>query len=267
MFRLTSCLAVLVVLIGSGEVNADMGGPIVITEIGIDALDYLEIGNVSGQTVDTSDWFVTLNWGQVGDITDARGKWYLPPSMEPLGWNDPWPCLHDRDGFDEWPWLAETYYGGPIFWRTQGPGWAMIVDDEGEIADFVVWRYSPDDVASLDQIHLTNFDGTEEILTFDQSAWSGPSVPLESESANVDRFMVRNPPVWDNGDLLGSADHDDASDWFYWSDPDWGFAAWASPGEMNDWPFQIPFVPEPSTLVLLFMGTIGLLAYGWRRRR
>lgn len=32
-------------------------------------------------------------------------------------------------------------------------------------------------------------------------------------------------------------------------------------------PSDITATPEPSTLVLLAVSTIGLLAYGWRRRR
>jgi len=49
------------------------------------------------------------------------------------------------------------------------------------------------------------------------------------------------------------------------------------PTEWNDWgpgkgdfhPIQgiIELVPEPSTLLLLCMGVVGLLAYAWRRRR
>ncbi|MCP3885722.1 MAG: PEP-CTERM sorting domain-containing protein, partial [Propionibacteriaceae bacterium] len=38
-------------------------------------------------------------------------------------------------------------------------------------------------------------------------------------------------------------------------------------GENSDVGFRVAAIPEPSSITLLVCGALGLLVYGWRRRR
>ncbi|KKL06942.1 hypothetical protein LCGC14_2590980, partial [marine sediment metagenome] len=111
------------------------GGPtILITEIGNGITDYLEIQNVSDHEVDTAGWHIVANKGTSGNINQYHTPLQLSGTMDPgevLYWTDD----------DE-----EHYFGEGIVWTTGGRGWAMILDGEGNVVDFAVWRYQAADI-------------------------------------------------------------------------------------------------------------------------
>ena len=110
---------------------------VLITEAATGNPDYVEIQNVSEYPADTTGWVVAVN--------DARGVnlvhstvWELPDSIaagEVL--------YRDDVGTDP------EHWGDGIYWTTPGPGWVMILDNQGNIADFVAWGYSGSDSNGL----------------------------------------------------------------------------------------------------------------------
>jgi len=143
----------------------EMGGvatSVAITEVGTGEPDLVEIQNLRASTVDTSGWVVALN-----NADDAAGAadinlvhetlWHLPPSMDTgeLLWRN------DQEGH-------ANYFGENLSWLGNGPGWAMIVDDEGRVADFVVWGYAPEQIESLSVI-------VGGFIVTANDVWQGPS--------------------------------------------------------------------------------------------
>ena len=112
--------------------------PLVITEVGLDSTDFIEIQNTSTQTVDTSGWVVAVS----DDYTDP-GKanatvWELPDSIAPGE------ILYRTDNATD-----ENYFGANILFNANNRGWAMIVDDLGAVVDFVPWRWPASAVAEM----------------------------------------------------------------------------------------------------------------------
>jgi hypothetical protein len=234
MKRSPVCLSLVVVLLGVGQANGNMRGPVVITEAAnCCCTDYVEIQNVSASTVDTTGWVVAVNDANDENLAHTT-LWELPDLIDP---NE----LLYRDDVGDDP----EHWGDGIYWPTTGPGWVMMLDDLGEIADFVVWGYSEAEIASID-LDIGGFTG---ITVGD--AWSGSSAPAHGAPVNsLQRF--------------GNADHDDASDW-----------AWIEPQSVDtelDQGFQnqgltTPFVPEPSTILLSSTAALALAGYNRRRAR
>jgi len=160
---------------------------VLITELGTADPDYIEIQNVAARSVDTSGWAVAANIGTRGDVNSVHTfEWELPALM-PGG-----QILYRTDD----PADGADYWGEEIMWRTAGYGWVMIVDDVGNIADFIAWGYSAAHLSELD----TTVNGHQVTLG---DAFLGEPPPPGSAALSLQRH--------------GVADHDDASDWSFTS--------------------------------------------------
>ena len=202
---------------------------VVITEIVTSSPRMVEIQNVSENPVDTSGWLVAVNDSTNFQINDVFPTyWDLTGSIAPLGIN----YRHNDPAGD-----PEHYWEGNFLRWTQGPGWVLVMDDLGSVVDFVVWGYPDDAVQGFD----VEIDGHP--VTID-GIWLGSRLAAFGNSTNS---LQRT----------GDADHDSAADW--------AFVEPRSMGAQNP-NLTTPFIPEPSTLGLLTIGAVGLLAYGWRRR-
>ncbi|HYW80738.1 MAG TPA: CotH kinase family protein, partial [Thermoguttaceae bacterium] len=159
---------------------------ILITEANTSATDYVEIQNVSDQTVVTDGWAVVLNKGTTLNINQYHTVlWYLPESMAPGE------ILHKDDNSS-----GEYYIGEGIGWSTGGRGWAMILDGDSAIADLAVWSYPATDIAGMAPVI-----GGSPVRG--ASAWTGAGV-----ATNYQSTLVR----------IGTADHDQASDFVFVSE-------------------------------------------------
>jgi len=186
------------------------GAPVLITEAKTGA-DSVEIQNVSDTAVNTAGWFVVANNGRkvsaLGNIPDVNAfhetVWELPNSM---------PSEKILYRHDQQPAPGETdpqYWGENIIWSTRGNGWLMLVDAEGNVADFVVWGYSTEEIASL-QIEVVRGQDTFQLSP--AGAWSGEAVPNGDDVENSGTSL-------NSVQRIGFSDHDNVSDWAF-IDPD-----------------------------------------------
>ncbi len=173
--------------------------PVLITEAGNGDPDFVEIQNVAGHAVNTSGWFVVVNDASLSEINDFHQTlWRLDPSM-----------LVDQVLYrNDAPLPNPNAWGENIAWSVRGPGWVMLVDDSGNLADFVVWDYSEAEIDSL-SINVGGFD-----ITVGQSWNSSAAAPNNSSRKSLQR--------------RGNGDHNDASDWTFiepdsMGDPNLGF--------------------------------------------
>ncbi len=161
------------------------GSPLLITEAGTGTTDYIEIQNVAGRPIDTSGWVVAVNDALSGnDINDVNSKLWALPSTIPTD-----ETLFRQDVNDG----MNPFWQGNIAWSTGVKGWGMIVDDKGSVVDFVVWGYTPVEIAGM----ATTVNGFN--VTAD-GAWSG-----EIDLGEVGSTFLRG----------GDTDHNDASDWTF----------------------------------------------------
>jgi len=168
---------------------------LLITEAGTEDPDFVEIQNVSNRVVGASGCVVAVNNSRAYNVNHVNdGLWSLPPLIAPGE------TLYRTDKPDD------NYWGFDIFWRTTGAGWVMIVDDEGNVADFVAWGYLDEHLAELD-VTINGHRITSENL------WEGPPVAAGGAPSNS---LQRG----------GTADHN--------TNADWTFIAPQSIGQRND---------------------------------
>jgi len=200
-----------------GWVGTDPPKPIQITEAGT-VFDFVEIQNVSADMVDTTGWVVAINnsLGREPDINKMHSTlWPLPDSMTPgevlYRHDDP-----EEDPDD--PAYHDDYWGEVIPWKTAGPGWVAMLDDDGNVVDFVIWEYSAEEMATF-SVNVNGFDVSIA------DAWIGESVPSEGER---DHSLQRR----------GDSDSNNLNDW--------GFATPITMAEANA-ELSTPFPSGPST--------------------
>ncbi|KPK47159.1 MAG: hypothetical protein AMK72_08805, partial [Planctomycetes bacterium SM23_25] len=134
---------------------------VVVTEVSTGDTKFVEIQNVIDQPVNTTGWSVLVNDASLGDINDVAGPaWNLPASVA-VG-----QVLYQTDD------PGDHYWGSPIPWDAEGPGWVMILDSGGSVMDFVAWGYAAAEIASL-SVDYGPFSG---ITVGDQWAGDGAGV-------------------------------------------------------------------------------------------
>ena len=143
--------------------------PVIITEINLNSPDFVEIQNVSYQVVDTSGWVVAVS-SQYNDINAVNTTlWELPPTVEAGQ------VLYRTDTSDE------NYWGGNILWAMNNTGWAMIVDDTGNVMDFIAWGWAAADVSNMSPVI------------------NGQTITMTEPATIDDQFM--QPVAYSQGDI------------------------------------------------------------------
>ncbi|MGB2820196.1 MAG: CotH kinase family protein, partial [Phycisphaerae bacterium] len=143
------------------------GASVLITEISTGQTRFVEIENVSDGAIDTTGWSVLVNSASGGINAVNSVAWSLPASIASGG------VLYQSDD------VADHYWGATIDWGAAGPGWAMVIDDGGSVADFLAWGYAAGEIASLD----ISYGGFAHITVGDQ--WSGNGAPVGTADTEV----------------------------------------------------------------------------------
>ena len=112
---------------------AQAGGsasPIAITEVGLGGTDYIELQNMSSSTFDATGWYVVLS-DNYSTLNSANSNvWQLGQFL-----GDEIQTASDASG-------GTNYWGSNIMWNANSNGWAAIIDDNNEVADFIVFGWS-----------------------------------------------------------------------------------------------------------------------------
>lgn len=141
--------------------------------------DFIEIQNVSGGLLDATGWVVAASLDNTNINNVNANLWQLSQFA-------PGQVRFKTDA------TADTnYWGSNLLWTGGNNSWAMIVDNFGNIVDFVAWDYPADSILNMHPVvnGFTINVGSE---------WAGPGYTSCSASSNV---------------RIGNTDHNDASDW------------------------------------------------------
>mgnify|MGYP000134804831 CR=1 FL=1 len=120
-------------------------GSILITEAGLEGFaggggseDYLEISNLYSNNVNTTGWVAAISdsYSNINSVNNTI--WNLPNSFAPCS------IISKTDDNN-----SGNYWGSNIFWNPNQPGWAIIIDDAGNVADFVAWGWTTAELASF----------------------------------------------------------------------------------------------------------------------
>ncbi len=177
--------------LGSGVRN------VLITEINTAAVDFFEIQNVTNTAVNTTGWVVAIN--------DGNGTQTIN-QVDPITWTIGGSMSANQVRFRTESVGSPDYFGSPIDWPgTASRGWVMIVDNLGNVVDFVVWGYTAGEVASMN-VTVGGFNINSQKIA---GAWNGnPIAHNNNSSLSLQR--------------QGSVDHNTSAGW-----------GWVSPTSQN----------------------------------
>jgi len=158
------------------------GSPLKITEINIGSTDEIEIQNTSSGTFDATGYVVAIS----DDYTDINA---VNPNLWNLSSMTGGQILTKNDNSS-----SPDFWGSNIYWNPGAypsyTGWAMIIDNAGNIVDYVTWGWP---TASIQAFSAT-INGHPITVG---SNWLGDGIVDPSSD-----FLVRN-----------NSDSDAASDW------------------------------------------------------
>lgn len=121
-------------------------GSILLTECGLHGFpgsasaDYVEVSNLYNTPVNTAGWVVALSASYTNINSANTILWNLPATFPPCS-------IESRS--DVAGGTSSPYWGNNIFWNPSNNGWALILDDNGNLVDFVVWGWTAVDIANF----------------------------------------------------------------------------------------------------------------------
>jgi hypothetical protein len=171
---------------------------LLVTEVSTGAAKrFVELENVSNAALDTTGWLVLVNDAPVAATADIN-------AVNPTAWSLPAsPNINAGQVLYRTSDAADNYWGGAINWDPEGPGWVMIVDETGEVVDFVAWGYSDSDIQGMS----IDFGAFTDITA--AGAWNG----LGAENGTADLGPVTGGFVAYNDQISGSGTHANATDY------------------------------------------------------
>lgn len=119
-------------------------GQVLITECGLAGFqvgsdnDYVEISNLFSTPVNTAGWKVVISNSYSNINTYNSTIWNLPASFAPCS------ILSKTDISG-----SSNYWGSNILWNPSLEGWAMILDNNWNVVDFVCWGWTAAELASF----------------------------------------------------------------------------------------------------------------------
>ncbi|MEI6765541.1 MAG: GEVED domain-containing protein [Bacteroidota bacterium] len=161
------------------EAVSSGGGSLKITELNLGSTDSIEIQNTGSGTVDATGWVVAVS-DDYSDINLVNANlWNLGTFT---GNEVKWRC---DDG------SSPNYWGSNLYWSPGSGGWAMILDNNGVIVDYVAWSWNASDIqnftATINSFPVTV--GTE---------WTGDGVTSSSDYLNRIVSDNNNAADWTN---------------------------------------------------------------------
>lgn len=129
----------------TGTINSGSGqGSILITECGLQGFapgadnDYVEISNLFSTPVNTAGWKVAVSNSYTNINSVNATVWNLPASFTSCS------ILSKTDVTG-----TANYWGSNILWNPNNSGWAIIIDNLGNVVDFVGWGWTAAQLASF----------------------------------------------------------------------------------------------------------------------
>ncbi|MGD1848079.1 MAG: hypothetical protein ACFB10_22010, partial [Salibacteraceae bacterium] len=159
--------------------TASNSGLVLITEVDAGSPDFLEIQNVTNTPVDVTGWTIAVS-NSYTDINNTNTNTVTLSGMWMPGQIQFWEDV-----------TGANYWGNNLFWNPGSPGWVILVDNLGNIQDFVIFDWNATQIAGM-AITVNGF------ALSPGTAWSGAGITCASGST-----MQRT----------GSADNDDGTDW------------------------------------------------------
>jgi len=154
------------------EQTTPRGKLLAITEIRVNFPDGFELQNVSSGEVNTAGWFVAVSDNPFGSINTVNPQLYRLPSSMSSG-----QLIHVTDTSEV------NGFGTNIYWNGDngriGSGWVMIVDNLGQIVDWVGWGWTQQQLDSFNvQIDLDPSELATVINVSGLAAhWTGATLP------------------------------------------------------------------------------------------
>ena len=123
---------------GTANLSTPMRHPsVVITEVNQGDDDYIEVENVTGAEVATPGWRLVISDSLTVAADVNPVTWQFPATLAAAE------VIYASDN------PADSYFGNAIVWRDGSPGWAMILDGDDEVVDFLAWGLPEESLGGL----------------------------------------------------------------------------------------------------------------------
>ncbi len=129
-------------------------GSVLLTECGLhgfpgsSSADYIEVSNLYNTAVNTAGWVVAIS-DSYTNINDANSLlWNLPATFPPCS-------IESKTDVSSQP----NYWGNNIFWNPNNHGWALILDNNGNLVDFMAWGWTAAEIATFN-MNINGFNVT-----------------------------------------------------------------------------------------------------------